>query len=142
MTERPPTAAPDSGRTPALRLAAVLLGAGVLHFVAPKPFDSIVPPRLPGKARAYTYWSGIAEIGVGTALLIPRTRRLGGRLAALLFVAVFPANIQFTADSVRNPKAPWPLKAISVLRLPMQWPLITQALAVSRRTPPTRGAGR
>lgn len=98
MTELSPTAAPDSGRAPALRLAA--------------------------------------------ALLVPRTRRLGGRLAALLFVAVFRADIQFTADSVRNPKAPWPLKAISVLRLPMQWSLITQAPAVSRRTPPTRGAGR
>ncbi|MEU1984967.1 hypothetical protein [Nocardia sp. NPDC019395] len=125
----------DPGRTPALRLATLLLGAGVLHFVAPGPFDSIVPAQLPGKARSYTYLSGVAEIGVGTALLIPRTRRLGGLLAALLFIAVFPANIKFTADSVGNPKAPWALKAISVLRLPLQLPMITQALAVSRRTP-------
>ncbi|MFI5720134.1 hypothetical protein [Nocardia sp. NPDC051750] len=130
-----PTGTTDSGRTPALRLAALLLGAGVLHFVTPKFFDSIVPAQLPGKARSYTYWSGVAEIGVGTTLLIPRTRRLGGRLAALLFIAVFPANIQHTADSVSNPKAPWALKLISVLRLPLQLPLITQALAVSRRTP-------
>ncbi|WP_431941823.1 DoxX family protein [Nocardia grenadensis] len=133
MADITPAGAPDSGRTPALRLAALLLGAGVLHFVAPKPFDSIVPPQLPGKARSYTYWSGVAEIGVGTALLIPRTRRLGGRLAALLFIAVFPANIQFAADSVRNPKAPSILTAVSVLRLPLQWPMITSALAVSRR---------
>ncbi|MET8799712.1 hypothetical protein ABZV91_25360 [Nocardia sp. NPDC004568] len=136
MADTTPAGAPDSGRTPALRLAALLLGAGVLHFVAPTPFDSIVPSQLPGKARSYTYWSGVAEIGVGTALLIPRTRRLGGRLAALLFVAVFPANIQFAADSVRDPKAPILLKAISVLRLPLQWPMITGALAVSRRAAP------
>lgn len=135
MAQDTPAGGTDTGRTPALRLAALLLGAGVMHFVAPKPFDSIVPPQLPGKARSYTYWSGVAEIGVGTALLIPRTRRLGGRLAALLFIAVFPANIQFTADSVRNPKAPWALKAISVFRLPLQLPMITQALAVSRRAP-------
>ncbi|MFI6312839.1 hypothetical protein ACIBEK_22270 [Nocardia fusca] len=133
MADITPAGAPDSGRTPALRLAALLLGTGVLHFVAPTPFDSIVPPQLPGKARSYTYWSGVAEIGVGTALLVPRTRRLGGRLAALLFLAVFPANIQFAADAVRNPKAPSILKAISVLRLPLQWPMITSALAVSRR---------
>ncbi|MBF6350896.1 MULTISPECIES: DoxX family protein [Nocardia] len=135
MADDTPSGAPDPGRTPALRLAAILLGAGVMHFVAPAPFDSIVPKRLPGKARSYTYWSGVAEIGVGTALLVPRTRRLGGRLAALLFIAVFPANIQFAADSVRNPKTPVALAAISLLRLPLQLPLITQALAVGRRTP-------
>ncbi|WP_328387623.1 DoxX family protein [Nocardia sp. NBC_00416] len=135
MADISPASAPDSTRTPALRLAALLLGAGVLHFVAPAPFDTTVPPQLPGKARSYTYLSGVAEIGIGTALLIPRTRRLGGRLAALLFIAVFPANIRFAADSVRNPKAPSALKAVSVLRLPLQWPLITRALAVSRRSP-------
>lgn len=135
MADDTPSGTSDPGRTPALRLAAILLGAGVMHFVAPAPFDSIVPKRLPGKARSYTYWSGVAEIGVGTALVFPRTRRIGGRLAALLFIAVFPANIQFTADSVGNPRAPFALKAISLLRLPLQLPLITQALAVSRRTP-------
>ncbi|NKY33967.1 hypothetical protein HGA13_12900 [Nocardia speluncae] len=133
--DTPSGTTPDPGRAPALRLAAILLGAGAMHFVTPEPFDSIVPKQLPGKARSYTYWSGVAEIGVGTALLVPRTRRLGGRLAALLFIAVFPANIQFTADSVGNPKAPFALKAISLLRLPLQVPLITQALAVGRRTP-------
>ncbi|MGW5387012.1 DoxX family protein [Nocardia sp. NPDC003963] len=135
MADITPAGAPDSGRTPALRLAALLIGAGVLHFVAPKPFDSTIPPQLPGKARTYTYWSGVAEIGVGTALLIPRTRRLGGRLAALLFIAVFPANIQLAVDTLRNPKAPSVLKAVWLLRLPMQWPLVSRALAVSRRAP-------
>ncbi|WP_280382300.1 DoxX family protein [Nocardia wallacei] len=113
-------------------LTALLFGSGVLHFAAPKPFDSIVPRALPGRARTYTYWSGAAELGVATALAIPRTRRLGGRLAALLFIAVFPANVQFTADSLRNPKASLPVKLVSVLRLPLQAPLVTQALRVSR----------
>ena len=135
MADITPAGDPEPGRTPALRLAALLLGAGILHFVAPKPFDSTVPPQLPGRARSYTYWSGVAEIGVGTALLIPRTRRLGGRLATLLFIAVFPANIQLAADTVRDPKAPSALKALWLLRLPLQWPLISRALAVSRHSP-------
>ncbi|NUP26918.1 MAG: hypothetical protein HOQ36_09425 [Nocardia sp.] len=135
MADISPAGAPDSGRTPAFRLAALLLGAGVMHFLIPEQFDSTIPPQLPGKARSYTYWSGIAEIGVGTTLLIPRTRRLGGRLAALLFIAVFPANIQLAVDTIRNPKAPAALKAVWLLRLPMQWPLISRALAVSRRAP-------
>ncbi|MBF6174711.1 DoxX family protein [Nocardia blacklockiae] len=113
-------------------MAAALFGMGTLHFVVPRPFDSIVPPALPGKARTYTYWSGAAEIGVATALAVPRTRRLGGLLAMLLFIAVYPANIQMAVDSVRNPKAPFALKAISVLRLPLQFPMVRQALKVRR----------
>ncbi|MFF3573538.1 DoxX family protein [Nocardia jiangxiensis] len=113
-------------------LIALLFGVGTLHFVAPKPFDSIVPGALPGKARTYTYLSGVAEIVVGLALALPRTRRLGGLLAAALFIAVFPANVKFTADSLGNPKAPLPIKIISVLRLPMQIPMVTTALKISR----------
>lgn len=74
---------------PAYRLAAMLLGVGVVHFVAPKPFDDIVPAGLPGDPRLYTYASGVAELGTGALLLAPKTRRLGGTLAALLFIAVF-----------------------------------------------------
>ncbi|WP_063064866.1 DoxX family protein [Nocardia violaceofusca] len=125
----------DAGRASqrrAVLMSAALFGMGALHFVAPKPFDSIVPPALPGRARTYTYASGVAEIGVAAALAAPRTRRLGGRLAALLFLAVFPANIQFAADSVRNPKAAKAIKWVSVLRLPFQVPMITQALRISR----------
>ncbi|AVH25295.1 DoxX family protein [Nocardia cyriacigeorgica] len=127
--------APDTSRKPALLMAAALFGMGVLHFVVPKPFDSIVPPKLPGRARTYTYASGVAEIGVASALAVPRTRRLGGRLAAALFIAVFPANIQFAVDSMSSSKAGWPIKLISVLRLPFQVPMITTALSISRRAP-------
>ncbi|MFE3447258.1 hypothetical protein ACFXNW_29855 [Nocardia sp. NPDC059180] len=125
----------DTSRKPALLMAAALFGMGVLHFVVPKPFDSIVPPKLPGRARSYTYASGVAELGVATALAVPRTRRLGGRLAAALFIAVFPANVQFAVDSLGSSKAGWPVKLVSVLRLPLQIPMITTALAVSRRAP-------
>ncbi|MBF6318886.1 hypothetical protein IU421_04225 [Nocardia cyriacigeorgica] len=127
--------APDTSRRPALFMAAALFGMGVLHFVVPKPFDSVVPPKLPGRARTYTYASGVAEIGVASALAVPRTRRLGGRLAAALFIAVFPANIQFAVDSMSSSKAGWPIKLISVLRLPFQVPMITTALSISRRAP-------
>ncbi|MBH0775680.1 DoxX family protein [Nocardia bovistercoris] len=124
--------APESTGRTAKGLAVFLFSAGVLHFVTPKFFDSIVPKALPGKARDYTYASGVAEIGVAAALAVPRTRKLGGRLAALLFIAVFPANIQFTVDSLSNEKAPVGLKVGSVLRLPLQIPMITRALKVAR----------
>ncbi|WP_405161273.1 hypothetical protein OG203_33700 [Nocardia sp. NBC_01499] len=122
----------DSGRRPALALATLLFGSGVLHFVMPKPYDSTVPRVLPGKARNYTYASGVVELGISAALAIPRTRGLGGRLAALLFIAVFPANVQMAVDVVGNKKASQLFKIGTVLRLPLQIPLITQSLKVSR----------
>ncbi|PQM46803.1 hypothetical protein C1Y40_03022 [Mycobacterium talmoniae] len=66
---------------------------GSLHFVAPKPFDTIIPAELPGSPRVYTYASGVAELGVGALLLAPRTRRLGALAAVALFVGVFPGNL-------------------------------------------------
>ncbi|MFI5777704.1 hypothetical protein [Nocardia sp. NPDC051570] len=113
-------------------LAALLLGSGALHFASPALYDATVPRALPGRARTYTYASGVIELGVGAALTIPRTRRLGGRLAALLFIAVFPANVQMAVDWSRNPKLSLPMKIGSVLRLPLQIPLVTQSLRVSR----------
>src|SRR5699024_4393252 len=79
-------------------LATLLGAAGVLHFARPAPFDSIVPPALPGPARTYTYASGAAELATAALLAVPRTRRLGGIAAAALFVAVFPANLQMAYD--------------------------------------------
>ena len=68
-----------------------MLGIGTVHFVAPKPFENIVPAELPGSLRFYTYASGVAELTTGALLLVPRTRRLAGLAAAALFVSVFPA---------------------------------------------------
>lgn len=119
-------------RGPALRLAALLAGAGVLHFVRPAPFDSIVPKQLPGRARTYTYASGVAELAVATTLAIPRTRRLGGTLAAALFVAVFPANVQMAVSWLRSDRASPVAKSVAVARLPLQIPLVTEALKVRR----------
>lgn len=114
-------------------LSGLLFFVGALHFIAPKLFDGIVPPKLPGEARTYTYASGVAEVGVATALAVPRTRRLGGWLAAGLFVGVFPANIQMAVDVVGNPKASPVFKAGVLARLPLQIPLVVAALRVARR---------
>lgn len=129
------SATKPASQAAALRLAALLAGAGTLHFVTPNPFDSIVPPVLPGPARRYTYVSGLAELAVAGALAVPRTRRVGGLAAAALFVAVFPANVQMTADWLRRSDLSTAAKVGVVARLPLQLPLITQALAASRRAP-------
>ena len=118
-------------RPGATALAELLTTTGVLHLVAPAPFDAIVPRSLPGAPRFWTLASGVAELGVAAAVAAPRTRRLGAAAAAGLFVAVFPANVKMARDWSNRP-APW--RAIAWARLPLQAPLIGWALAVRRRS--------
>ena len=125
MTQRPSQAA-------ALRLAGLLTGAGILHFVTPTFFDAQVPTALPGSARTYTQVSGVAELAVAATLANPGTRKLGGALAAALFVAVFPANINLASKYVQSSKTSPALKAAMLARLPLQIPLITEALKARR----------
>ena len=84
--------------TAAAGLVILLTSTGLLHFAAPASFDMIVPEQLPGAARTWTHLSGVAELLVAALIAVPRTRRFGGLLAALLFVAVFPANVKMVID--------------------------------------------
>jgi uncharacterized membrane protein len=118
-------------QTAAYRVAALLLGVGTVHFLAPKQFDSIVPAELPGNPRFYTYASGVAEVGVGALLLPRRTRRLAALAAAVLFLGVFPANVNMCRLWWDKP---WPMRIVALARLPLQIPMITTALRIRRNS--------
>lgn len=107
----------------------MLIGIGTLHFLAPKPFDATVPAELPGNQRFYTYASGIAEIAIGALLLPRRTRRSAALAAVLLYVSVFPANINMCRLWWGKS---WPMRIVSFARLPLQIPMITTALKIRR----------
>jgi len=124
-----PVAQRDAARAAANRIAAMLLGVGSLHFLAPKPFDTIVPAELPGDARLYTYVSGAAELSIGALLLPRRTRRLAAQAAVFLFVGVFPANVNMVRLWWGKP---WPMRVAALARLPLQIPMITTALKIRR----------
>ncbi|MFT3661258.1 MAG: hypothetical protein QM809_07615 [Gordonia sp. (in: high G+C Gram-positive bacteria)] len=113
-------------------LSGLLLFMGVAHFVAPKPFDAIIPKEIPGDPRTLTYASGVAELGIGAALLPAKTRRPAAALATALFLAVFPANVNTVRIFVD--KSPL-LKAVAWARLPLQIPMIVGALIVWRKSP-------
>ncbi|MEW2498922.1 MULTISPECIES: hypothetical protein [unclassified Amycolatopsis] len=121
----------DSSRPqrPAYWLAGFLASAGLTHFLRPKQYDALVPEELPGSRRAWTYASGAAELGVAAAIALPRTRRLGGLAAALLFVGVFPGNVKMALDFERK-KLAAPVRAAAWFRLTAQWPLVKWALKV------------
>jgi uncharacterized membrane protein len=122
MTDRRPAPSATS-------LAVLLAVAGATHFVAPAPFDAIVPRALPGRARTWTYLSGAAELAVAATLAHPRTRRTGGRLAAGLFLTVLPANVQMALDWQHKAPA---LRAAAWARVPLQAPLIARSLRIAR----------
>ncbi|WP_328821009.1 phosphate signaling complex protein PhoU [Nocardia sp. CY41] len=133
MAESIRAGAGESSAAPtARRLAVLLFGVGILHFRTPRPFDSVIPARLPGRPRLYTHGSGVAELVVATALVTPRTRRRAGRWAAWLFLAIFPANVQMAVDWLRNDRIPASLKAVALARLPLQIPLVLAARKVHR----------
>ncbi len=112
-------------------LAALLTLAGTSHLVRPAVYDGLVPPLLPGSARAWTLGSGVVELLVGGAVAAPRTRRAGGLAAAVLFVAVFPGNVWMAVEPGGVPR--W----AAIARLPLQVPLVLWGLQVAGKLPST-----
>ena len=119
-------------------LAGVLGAAGVLHLLAPGPYDQLIPKRL-GAPRPWVYGSGVAEIACAAALVVPRTRRLGALASAALFLGVFPGNVTMAARAVRSPRASGRTKVLTVARLPLQVPLVAWALDVAGDAPAAEG---
>ncbi|MDN4614637.1 hypothetical protein P5G50_09245 [Leifsonia sp. F6_8S_P_1B] len=80
-------------------LGAALVFAGASHLTfAREEFRAQVPEgliaALPVDEDAVVLGSGVAEVALGTALLVARRRRnTVGRVAAAFFVAVFPGNL-------------------------------------------------
>lgn len=124
---------PRPGPSSASGLAVLLASAGVSHFVVPGYYDRIVPPALPGSARTWTLASGVAEVACAAIVARPSTRHRGAALAGLLFLAVFPANLQMAWDardgSVRD-------RTVAYGRLPLQLPLLWWAWRVRRDAAP------
>jgi len=115
----------------------MLVFAGTGHFIFANAVDRIVPAFLPGEPRFWTYLSGIAEIAIALMLLMPLDKKIAGKSirlwgaysAFLLFVAVFPANINMAIQwSSRD--MPEPLLAYA--RLPLQFGLFYWAWALAK----------
>lgn len=74
-------------------LAAILLVAGVGHFVSHEAFLAQVPPWMPLPS-VVVYASGVVELALGIALLVVvRHRALLGWVVAAFFVIIFPGNV-------------------------------------------------
>ncbi|MCA9036213.1 MAG: DoxX family protein [Planctomycetaceae bacterium] len=96
-------------------LAVFLIFAGMMHFVKPGFFLKIMPPYLP-LHKELVLVSGLCEILLGVALLVPRWSCWAAWGAIALFIAVFPANIYLYKHQEILP-AP---AIVHLLRLPLQ----------------------
>lgn len=113
-------------------LSIVLVITGTMHFVSPDGFERIVP-HVMGAKLFWVYVSGLAELGCAAALLLPRTRRFGALACVVLFVAVFPANVQMALDSGGSEHDLFHNPVIAWGRLPLQIPLIAWAFYIAER---------
>lgn len=116
--------------TPAVALSALLASAGASHFAFPAIYDEMIPSPLPGQPRTWTIGAGAAELAVSVAVLVPATRRHGALAAAALFAGVLPANVKQAIDARHSDSTAF--RVGTVLRLPMQAPLIAWAMWVRR----------
>jgi uncharacterized membrane protein len=113
-------------------LAIAIIVVGITHFIRPDQYARIVPPELPYPI-ALVYVSGIFEILGGIGLLIPQVSIAAAWGLILLFIAVFPANINQAIHSIpiegipHHPLLYW-------FRLPFQAVLIAWAWWYTRPT--------
>lgn len=123
--------------------SAFFTGAGVMHFVRPDFFESVVPDWFPDKQLA-NRGSGAAEVVLGLGLLAPPTRRMSAYGLAALTVIVFPANIDMALNDVELKPvdgrmtrsvgtASGASRLVNWVRLPLQLPLVYAMWRVARR---------
>jgi uncharacterized membrane protein len=116
-------------------LGLFFVSAGLSHFTAPGFFRQIVPPVLPAPDLLVIV-SGVAEIVLGIAVMIPTTRRLAAWGLVALLIAVFPANVyQAIANPTLVDPPAWmgqPTQTALYVRLPLQFLLIWWAWRYTR----------
>lgn len=100
--------------------------AGVNHFVRPEDYLPMMPPYVP-LHREMVWLSGVAEVALGVAVLIPRLRRWAAWGIIALLVAVFPANVHIALYDVPVFGAEQGAGWLNWLRLPIQGLLIAWA---------------
>ncbi len=120
---------------PVLRglLAVTMVVAGVLHFVATDLYVAIMPSYLPLHLEL-VYISGVFEILGGLGLLIRRTRHAAAWGLVLLYVCVFPANLNMAIYEIQPSGGNIP-PVLMWVRLPFQLVFIAWAWWMTRRDP-------
>lgn len=76
----------------AVALAVFLVVTGIMHFLTPGYFRTLVPAWL-GRQRLLVAVSGAAEVVVGALVLLPWSRTTGGWAAAALITCYLVSHV-------------------------------------------------
>ncbi len=107
------------GRTAGCLGAALLfLFAGVGHFLITEPMARMLPPWVPGRT-AIVYASGVVEIVVALAVLVPRWRAAAGWTLVGMPILFLPVNVYAAIQRVPIGGHEWGL-AYLLIRVPLQ----------------------
>jgi uncharacterized membrane protein len=107
-------------------MAIFYVVGGINHFANTDFYMPMMPPYLPLHA-ALVYLSGVAEIVLGVAVLVPSLRGLAAWGIILLLIAVFPANLHIALHNVPIGGRAEGLGIWNWVRLPFQALLIAWA---------------
>ena len=102
--------------------------AGVNHFRMTDFYLPMMPPWVPLHLES-VYLSGVAEVGLGVLLLIPRTSIISAWGLIALLIAVFPANLHMALHPDAFPDFS---QAALWVRLPLQGVLVAWAFWYTR----------
>ena len=106
-------------------LAALMVAAGVFHFLRPKGFLRATPSWVPAPL-FMVYFTGVCELAGGIGLVVPLTQRAAAWALVVFYVAVFPANVNMAVNKIGFGRAAPPAWLLWG-RLPLQGVLIAWA---------------
>lgn len=104
-------------------IGGLFIITGILHFLKPELFVKIMPDYIPYHL-AMVYASGVAEITGGIGIFFENTQFWAGWGLILLLIAVFPANINMTIESVQRSGYSSLYSIATIVRLPLQFVLM------------------
>ncbi|MFY0255471.1 hypothetical protein ACDQ55_16115 [Chitinophaga sp. 30R24] len=104
-----------------LAMCAMLCFTALGHVLFTKGMVLMIPPFIPGRV-ALVYITGVLEVLLGVALLLPDTRLMAGYALIAFFVAILPANIYAATKSIDLEKGTYNGPGLSYLwfRVPLQ----------------------
>jgi len=114
-------------------MAAFYVFAGVMHFVRPEFYRPLMPPYLPWHG-FLIFLSGVAEVVLGAAVLVPSLRTIAAWGIILLLIAIFPANLHVALYNVPLAGNAEGAGIWNWVRLPFQGVLILWAWWYTRDT--------
>jgi len=110
-------------------LGLLLIIGGIAHFTMTGFYVNTMPDYLPFH-EMIVYISGVVEILLGVLLVIPKTTKKAAVGIIILFIAIFPANVNMYLNHENFPDMS---ETSLLIRLPIQLVLIAWAYIYARK---------